>query len=46
VPAQLLQEGRRLPLLAAVSAAKALGIPAHTTAGTLLTPRDVAWRRR
>jgi hypothetical protein len=45
VPTQLLQEGRRQPLLAAVSAARALGIPAHSTDGTVLTQHDVARRR-
>ena len=45
VPTQVLQESRRLPLIAAVSAARALGIPAQTTAGEELTLRDVARRR-
>ena len=45
VPAELLREGRRLPLLGAVSAAHALGIPAQTNSGEPLTSRDVAQRR-
>jgi hypothetical protein len=45
VSMQVLPEGRRLPLIAAVSAARALGIPAETTAGEQLTARDVARRR-
>ena len=44
VPDELLREGRRLPLLAAVSAAAALGIPAQAGSGEPLTARSVARR--
>jgi hypothetical protein len=44
VPEEILREGRRLPLLAAVLAAQALGIPAQTTTGEPLTAGRV--RRR
>jgi hypothetical protein len=45
VPAQLVQEGRRRPLLAIVRAAQKLGIPAETTSGQPLDLRAVARRK-
>jgi hypothetical protein len=45
VPEELVREGRRRPLLAVVRAARALGIPAQTGSGELLTARGVARRR-
>jgi hypothetical protein len=44
VPAEMLREGRRLPLLAALSAARSLDIPAHTSDGEQLTARRVLRR--
>ena len=45
VPDELIREGRRRPLLAAVREAKQLGIPAVSSSGTPLTPASVARRR-
>ena len=44
VPAEAVSEGRRPPLVAAVAAARMLGIPARTTAGTALTVSRVLRR--
>jgi hypothetical protein len=45
VPDELVREGRRRPLLAAVGAARRLGIPAQTASGQSLTAKRVARRR-
>ena len=45
VPDELVREGRRRPLLAAVVAARRLGIPAQSASGEPLNAKRVARRR-